>query len=129
MRKVDDQHSHKGLMALAIGGASGSGPGEVFGFEPIGGCKRFGSELAYRVAVRRQPGPDPFVSCWRRPRTLCLHLLSRWNVVMTQARRDGTLAPLMLAPGASNPLASIFGHSEFRRGFLRLRPIPSAISA
>jgi hypothetical protein len=68
VRKVDDQR----FSALAIGGLSGSGPRVVLGFERIGGCKRFGDELADCVAVRRQPRADPPVSRWRR--TLCLHL-------------------------------------------------------
>ena len=55
-------------MALAIGGASGSGPRKMLGFEPIGCRKHFGNELAYRAAVRRQPRANPFVSRWGRPR-------------------------------------------------------------
>jgi len=61
-------------MALTIGGASGSGPRKMLGFEPVGGCKSFGNELVHCVAMGRRPRAHPFVSCWRRrTRTLCLH--------------------------------------------------------
>ena len=62
MRKADDKGMHKGLMALAIGGPSGSEAGMMVMLELVDIGEGRVNEPAQRIAFRDHPLPNPSVT-------------------------------------------------------------------
>lgn len=72
MREVKDKHAHKGLLALAIGGPSGSQTWIVSLLELVNSLKRRSNESAQIIAFRDHPLPNPSVTRRRRLRRFLL---------------------------------------------------------